>query len=149
MIEKVLLHIGKNLGKARCKLISMVCSKYSWVVFRDSTTPWKFCTFYLTFALLKNFNFIMKCIALFPISTPCLNVYLYNLKKYEITKKKKKTIFQLFIELGELKQSRLTFKRSTFLFLFSELGKFEWSCQINILKSKNSLVHLGKPGSTA
>ena len=90
MIGKILLHIGKNLSKARCRLISMVCSRCSWMVSRDSTTPCKFCTFYLTFVLLKNFNFIMKWIALFPRSTTCLNDYLYNLKKYEIKIKKKK-----------------------------------------------------------
>ena len=142
MIGKILLHIGKNLSKARCRLISMVCSRCSWMVSRDNTTPCKFCTFYLTFVLLKNFSFIMKWIALFPRSTTCLNDYLYNLKKYEIKIKKNKKISQLFIELGKiLQQSRLTFKRSNFLFLFCELGKFGWLSQINILKSKNSFVH--------
>ena len=41
MTGKILLHIGKNPSKSRCRKISVACSKYNCVVFSEMGKNWK------------------------------------------------------------------------------------------------------------
>ena len=41
MTGKILSHIGKNPSKARCKKISVVCSKYNCAFFSELGKNWK------------------------------------------------------------------------------------------------------------
>ena len=155
MAGKVLLHIGKNRSKMRCRWTRLVFSKCSWVVWWDSTTPAieviHNCFIKVEISSSWKCQFYHKLdSSLSATNIPCLKEYTRNLTKNEIKGTSEIPISQLFIELGKIWKYRLCLHLGNTIFhIFLELGKNEKSGSSNVQKSQNLFVNCEKPGSTA
>ena len=148
------MRIGKSSSKSRCRQTNLVCSKYSWGILEDVTTPGKSCNFYSHLSLQTELHFpavklTQNCyinINIFfswyklaiswykltinwvpsfsPSNMRRLKDYSHNLTKYEIKETLKISIIQ----------PRLIFKRISFP--FASLIRKKWkSSESNIQKS--------------